>query len=970
MQSVFHNKAVSGVALVVFIVLLLVAAASAQTGNGGLQGTVTDPSGAAVTNATVVIVTPDGQSKSATTSRTGFYEIKGLAPGTYTVTASAPGFAAYAQDGVQIASGQTQTTNITFSIEVEKEKINVQDQGTTVGTDPSANAGAIILRGEDLDALPDDPDELQTDLEALAGPSAGPNGGQMYIDGFTAGQLPPKSSIREIRINQNPFSSEYDKLGYGRIEIFTKPGTDKFHGQVSVMGNDSSFNSPNPFLLGQEPPYHSVQYMGNIGGPLGKKASFFLDAQRRNIDELSVITGCVTPPCGTANFDSTTVPNPHTRTNIAPRFDYAISKNNTLTARYQFFRDTNDNAGLGQLTLPSQAYNVDETEHTLQISDTQVLSTKVINETRFQFLRDTTQQVPQDTTAKVTVQGAFIGGGSSGGNSVEYQNHYELQNYTSMSLGNHFLKFGGRLRAIHDQNTDATLLNGAWMFRNLDDFNNNNPFQYSVNVVPGTTSPTIPTVTANVVDAGLYVQDDWRWLPNLTLSFGLRFETQNEIHDHKDWAPRVSFAWGIDGGQKTAAKTVLRGGFGIFYDRFSDTNVVQADRLNGITQIQYIVTCTTLPCAPLSNYPSPPPTSELQQFSPTTYQIDPTLHSPYILQSALSLERQITRQATVTVSYLNSRGFDQLLTRNINAPIPPNTDPNDPTVRPLGTLNNIYQYATQGIFRQNQLIVNGTVRTGRVTLFGFYTLNNVHSNTGGASTSNPGGAFPSDQYNIDADLGRASYDIHQRLFLGGSISAPYGFRVSPFMLASSGVPYNVTLGYDLNGDSITNDRPSFSGECSQPTNQCFYNFNPGPNDLRVPINYLTGPAQFTLNLRVSKTFGFGRETGGKGGTNQSGGPGPGGGGGHGGGPGGGGGGGFGGGPRAGMGAIFGPGTTNRRYNLTLSLNARNVLNHPNLAAPIGTLSSPFFGQSISLAGGPFSSAAANRKLELQASFSF
>ena len=972
MQSVFSNKAVSSIALFVSIALLLVAAASAQSGNGSLQGTVTDPSGAAVTNATIVVVTPDGQSKTATTNRTGFYEIKGLAPGSYAVTASAPGFAAYAQDGVQIASGQTQTDNITFAIEVEKEKINVQDQGTTVSTDPSANAGAIILRGEDLDALPDDPDELQTDLEALAGPSAGPNGGQMYIDGFTAGQLPPKSSIREIRINQNPFSSEYDKLGYGRIEIFTKPGTDKLHGQVSIMGNDSSFNSANPFLLGQEPPYHSVQYMGNVGGPLGKKASFFLDAQRRNIDELAVLTYCDPVTCNGSNFTSTTVPNPHTRTNIAPRFDYAISKNNTFTARYQFFRDTNDNAGLGQLTLPSQAYNVDETEHTLQISDTQVLSTKVINETRFQYLRDTTQQVPQNTTARVTVQGAFIGGGSSGGNSIEYQDHYELQNYTSMSLGNHFLKFGGRLRAIHDQNTDATLLNGAWTFRNLTDFNNNNPFQYSVNLVPGVTGATIPTVTANVVDAGLYAQDDWRWLPNLTVSFGLRFETQNAIHDHGDWAPRVSFAWGIDGNQKRAAKTVLRGGFGMFYDRFSDTNVVQADRLNGITQIQYIVTCTTLPtqpCAPLQNYPNPPSLTDLQNSSPTTYQIDPRLHSPYILQSALSLERQVTKLATVTVSYLNSRGFDQLLTRNINAPIPPNTDPTDPTVRPFGTLNNFYQYATQGVFRQNQLIVSSTVRTGRVTLFGFYTFNNVHSNTGGVSTSNPGGAFPSDQYNLDADYGRASYDIHQRLFLGGSISAPYGFRVSPFMLASSGVPYNVTLGYDLNGDSITNDRPSFSGACSQTTSPCFYNFNPGPSDPRVPINYLTGPAQFTLNLRVSKTFGFGRETGGKGGMNQSGGgPGPGGGG-HGGGPGGGGGG-FGGGPRGGMGAIFGPGNTNRRYNLTFSVNARNVLNHPNLAAPIGTLSSPFFGRSISLAGGPFSSAAANRKIELQASFSF
>ena len=105
-----------------------------------------------------------------------------------------------------------------------------------------------MLSGKDLEALPDDPDELQSDLEALAGPSAGPNGGQLYIDGFTAGQLPPKSSIREIRINQNPFSAEYDKLGYGRIEIFTKPGTDKYHGQFSVEGNSSGLNTRNPFL--------------------------------------------------------------------------------------------------------------------------------------------------------------------------------------------------------------------------------------------------------------------------------------------------------------------------------------------------------------------------------------------------------------------------------------------------------------------------------------------------------------------------------------------------------------------------------------------------------------------------------------------------------------------------------------------------------------------------------------------------
>ena len=112
----------------------------------------------------------------------------------------------------------------------------MQAENTTISTAPDANASAVIIKGEDLNALSDDPDELQNELTALAGPAAGPNGGQIYIDGFTGGQLPPKSSIREIRVNQNPFSAEYDRLGYGRIEIFTKPGTDQLHGEFQVGG--------------------------------------------------------------------------------------------------------------------------------------------------------------------------------------------------------------------------------------------------------------------------------------------------------------------------------------------------------------------------------------------------------------------------------------------------------------------------------------------------------------------------------------------------------------------------------------------------------------------------------------------------------------------------------------------------------------------------------------------------------------
>src|SRR6266852_2829021 len=362
-------------------ILLFASLAIAESDTGILRGQVTDPSGAIITNADVVMTPANGSPITTQTNSQGMYEFKNLSPGKYTLNVVAPGFALYENDNVVIAD-QPLRLNIPMTIEVQEQKVQVSDTAPTIDVNPSSNAGAIVISGKELEALPDDPDELQSDLEALAGPSAGPNGGQMYIDGFTGGQLPPKSSIREIRINQNPFSSEYDKLGYGRIEVFTKPGTDKFHGQFSVEGNSSAMNSRNPFLgAATQQPYDSVIYMGNIGGPINKKASFFFNLQRRNIDEIAVVNAPVLDL-------SESVPNPRTRTNIGPRIDYQVSPNNTLTARYQFYRDTQQNAGVGGTVLPEAGYNTTSTEHTVQISDTQTFGAKVINETRFQYLRD------------------------------------------------------------------------------------------------------------------------------------------------------------------------------------------------------------------------------------------------------------------------------------------------------------------------------------------------------------------------------------------------------------------------------------------------------------------------------------------------------------------------------------------------------------------------------------------------------
>ncbi len=975
-----------------FVVVLLfplsVSALLAQTSSGVLRGQVADPSGAAISGASVIMTPATGSPIVIQSNAQGMYEFKTLPAGKYILTVAAPGFALYENDNVVI-SDQPLRLNVAMSIEVEQQKVQVSDTAPTIDVNPSNNAGAIVISGKELEALPDDPDELQSDLEALAGPSAGPNGGQMYIDGFTAGQLPPKSSIREIRINQNPFSSEYDKLGYGRIEIFTKPGTDKYHGQFFVLGNDSSFNSTNPFV-GSEPPYYSTQYNGNIGGPINKKASFFFNIDRRNINDVSATNAYVLDPSLSEVQLVESIPNPHQRTNLGPRVDWALTKNNTLTVRYQYYRDTETNNLGNPLDLPTQAYYTQNTEDTVQVSDTQVIGSKIVNETRFQYNRDNSVQTATDTNPTVTVLGNFTGGGYASGNQRDGQNSYEFQNYTSLLHGNHSLKFGARVRTTRDTNYSTSGFNGTFTFSSLNKSTNapsnctafaQNPpcpisYLYAQQQLTGpagipyatqlTYTTGTPAAQATYYDVEPYVQDDWRVKPNLTISSGLRYEIQNDIHDHGDWAPRFGFAWGV-GGRSAPPKVVIRGGYGIFYDRFQISQILQADRLNGVTQQQFIIDNPT--CFPgldvaFTNFSTCGPVAG----SSNIYQIGPRLRAPYTLQGALGVERQLTKSATLSVIYLNSRGFHQFALINANAPYPGTVcAPDCPPIQG----GNIYRYVSEANFNQNQLMINTNVRIGsKVQLFGFYSLGYANSDASGVSS------FASNSYDIRQDYGRATFDVRDRVFLGGSIALPYLFRLSPFMIVSSGSPFNITSPIDVNGDQLYNDRPGLISSATCPTNppptgpqNNIYCTSLGTFDALgrgnlLPINHGTGPAHFVMNLRLTKTFGFGPKAKSSSGAQGQGG----GGGGGGGGPRGGGGRG---GPLFGGGPSFSSGNSDRRYNLTLGVNVRNFFNNVNAANPNAVLGSKFFDVSNALQGGPFSpGTAANRKIELQATFSF
>ncbi len=977
--------------------------ATAQTG-ATVHGLVADPEQAVIPGATVTFTPSSGKPLITQSQSDGTYVLRGVPAGTYSVTVTMQGFASFVKQGVRITAGQNLELDAKLSIQEQKQEVNVTASVAQVSVDSDSNASSTVLKGKDLDALSDDPDELSSELTALAGPAAGPNGGQIYVDGFTGGQLPPKSSIREIRINQNPFSAQYDRLGYGRVEVFTKPGTDKFHGQFNLQGITSALNSGNPLLNafntpGQpeqtQPPYHTIFILGNLTGPIAKNASFSVAGSHRSIQDNNLVSATIynptiltdttlTCPQGqiTCNY-SVANPAPQSRTDITPRIDLALGEKNTLTTRFQYEQNDQSNVGVGGLVLPDAAYQSNASETTIQVVDTQILSQRVINETRFEYQRESASQIALNTTPTVQVSGDFTGGGSNSGTSTTTQNHFEAQNYTSIQLAKNFIRMGGRLRSTGELNVTNAGTNGSFSYNCLvaDTCTNAyaNAYANPASASGFSITQVLHPVNATMVDLGLYAEDDWKARPNLSISYGIRYETQNYLAEHHDFAPRVSLRWGV-GRAGSAPKTVLNTGFGIFYDRYQLANVVTTLESNGQNQIQtQFVGSVPVACTPDNIAGCTGGTSLTGN---KTVLASPNLRSPYTLHYAVGVDQQLFRGATLSLNYVIANGVHQFYSANLNSPTgftasgaPIYPTPPAPGQRPL--VQDTYQ--SGGVFRQQQLIANVNIRPSRIwSLSGYGVFNTAKADTGTINT------FPStDPYDIGKDYGRAVFDVRYRLFMFGNISLPHTISISPLMIFSAGTPYNITTGSDLNQDGQYNDRPMFGAPNGIPAGTAGTNtiagcgsfVAPPPNTsyTRIPINYCTGPTEFTTNLRITKTFGFGPATGaaaqGQGGGRGQGGPGgP---GGPGGGARGGGGGGGRGGPGGGPGGGFGGGgSTGKRYNLSFGVQILNLFNNLDLSTPNGVLTSHQFGVSTQLAGRPFTTNSALRQFSLQTSLNF
>jgi len=998
--------------LFVVVCLLSVCASVsvAQQRVGLLRGQVTDELGALVVGATVTLVAADGTLKNATSNNEGFYTFNGVAPGAYTLRVVSPGFSAYEKTELAIASGPRTTHDVRLVVTLEKQVITVTEE-QALNTDPANNADAVVLRGQDLDVLPDDPDALSAAVSAMAGPSAGPSGGQIFIDGFTGGRMPPKESIREVRVNQNPFNAENSGIGFGNIEIFTKPGADKLRGSTFFNFNDESLNSRNPFAPSRAP--FQVRYFGgSLSGPISKgKSSFFIDFQKREIDDNAIINATI--------LNSNLIPGPFNVALItpqrffsfSPRFDYQLNQGNTLVMRYSYTRTRADNIGASDFSLPERAFSRSNTFQTFQVTETAIISPTLMNETRFQYQRNRGQQDGNNSIPTVVVQEAFIAGGSQVGLAHNDEDRWELQNYSTWTKDRHILRFGARVRGVHISDFSPQNFGGTFTFSGGEapQLDANNRIVLDANGDPvlipitsleryrrtllfqgnpdmrllggGPTQFSIaggnPEASVRQIDLGAFVQDEWRVRPNLTLTAGFRYERQTNISSNYNFAPRLFFAWAPGGTNvggnpnapsSSSPKMVIRGGIGLFYDRFSERATLLANRFNGTNQLDFrVFDPETLDEAvfSLNGVTNVPTVDSLSAFAAPQIvrRIAPDFQAPTFVMTAINFERQLPSKFTMFLVAFNYRGKHLLRVRNINAPLPGTYDPANPnaSVRPFGNIGDIYYYESSAKF--NDFRFFGGVR--RQMSKGFSLFANFGTGKGKTDTDcifgGIGNCFPADSYDASDEYSRVSFIPSANFFVGGTLILPkLKVNLNPFIVFSSGRPFNITTGQDTNGDGVFTERPAFATAQTdladvKRTKFGDFDLSPDPGQQLIPRNYGLGPSFFSVNLGISRAFMFGNVPAAAAAPSST--------------------------PAGAAPASAGAAkpangpAPEKRYTLTFSVNIQNLLNTTNLSNPIGNLSSPRFGESTSVSGsfgfGPSgSSAAGNRRIQLQVRFGF
>jgi hypothetical protein len=742
-----------------------------------VEGLISDPVGALVPHVPLSLQRQDHSYKQNTVSdENGMFHLLAVPPGRYILSiAAVDGFDDYATD-IQIGQKTPSLIKVVLALASVQQQTNVGDQNS-VTIDPSDNRDQIVTTGSTLAHLPVlDQNYIATLTPFLDHAGVATSGVSIIVDGVEMkGTGVSASAIKEARINNDPYSAETNVPGKGRIEIMTKPGTPKFHGNFNFGFRDSATDATNYFAL-TRPQEQKRIYEGSITGPLGhdKKTTFLISGTRQE-DDLQAVVHAI----GQNGTVSANVPTPMRDTEFAVRATYDFTPNHRASFQYNVSDVVTRNQGVGGLVQAQTGVNAQAREDDLIFNDRLTLSPVMINQLQILLEKDHNPTRSVLSAPKIVIDGSSTSGGAQL-DLLTTENNMKINDTLSWSHGRNYLKFGLNVPNVSRRAwEDHSNRQGTYSFASVADYNAASPYSFTQQEGVGRT-------VFWWIEAGAFVQDQIQVTSDLQVSVGLRYDWQTYFSSVHDVAPRVSLAYA-----PKDHKTVLRLGAGLFYDRAGANPIADLKRFNGLILRSYTVLNPS--------YPDPLPPGEAASDLPTNLvELAPASHLPYSTHYSIGVERQIGSHASLAATYRGVVGSDLFRSRDINAPRPP-----DYLAVPNPQFGVIREIEFEGRQVQNALDVTLQGKLSRwFSGVAQYTWSHTNNDTGGIAW------FPANQYDNTGEYSRADFDQRHRFNLLGVFNEGHWANLGLGVNLYSGTPYTETSGIDTFRTGLLNARPA------------------------------------------------------------------------------------------------------------------------------------------------------------------
>jgi hypothetical protein len=814
--------------------------------SAALSGRIEDTSGGAIGGALIAITNIDkNQTSKSTSDQHGRYSFLCLAVGRYLLKVEHAGFASVTKE-LTLSLGQALDLQFRLPVAGVSEFANINS--VPVVETVRTQVAETVLSGEvenlplngrnylDLAALTPgvsraNPVANQRFAETSAVPGtqisvAGQrniNNG-FILDGLSAnddaadlpGTFFSQEVIREFQVITSGGIAEFGRASGGIINVVTQSGTNSWRARSYAFLRNQRLDARNT-LAPSKDPLTQAQYGASLGGPLKRDRTFlFGNFEQTRLHNAVVVT--ILP----ANVDAVNnildqsgylgprittglVPTGYTTSNAFFRGDQVINPANTLAVRYSLYDINSLNArGVGGLNDASRGTALENRDQTIALSESATLTSRTVNEMRFQYTRSRLGADVNDPIGPaVNISGIANLGTSTSSPTGRDLDLYEITDNLTALRGGHALKFGADYLYNRVNISFPGALQGAYTFSSLTNLEQGRyvTFQQAFGV---------PSLFQSNPNIGTFAQDEWRAYPNLTINLGVRYDLQflpDPIRtDRNNIAPRIGLAYAPGRG-----KTVIRGSYGIYYERIplrATSNALQRDG----TKYKVASFSFGQPGAPV--FPTVA-TSFPQDFLPSITTIDTNIQNAYAQQASLQIERELSPNTSVAAGYLHTRGLHLILSRNVNVPRFPASAGVPNLGRPNPTFANISRYESSGDSYYNGMTFSLNRRFSRWVGARF-------SYTFAKGLDNAGNAFfftPQDNSNLRDDRGRSDNDQRHRLSVSGALAVPEarsdsrwrrameGFQLSYIFSYGSPLPFNIVSGADRNFDTNVNDRP-------------------------------------------------------------------------------------------------------------------------------------------------------------------